>query len=33
MLGFINIQRLALSFGSVSAADLDPKAISSELPR
>lgn len=38
MLGFINIQRLALAtclalcFGSVSAADLDPKAISIKLP-
>jgi len=38
MFGFINVQRLALatclvlSFGSVSAADLDPKAISIKLP-
>jgi hypothetical protein len=38
MFSFINIQRLALatclslSFGSVSAADLDPKAISIKLP-
>ncbi|MFA5016690.1 MAG: hypothetical protein WC504_04035 [Methylobacter sp.] len=38
MFGFINIQRLALAtclilgFGSASAADLDPKAISIKLP-
>jgi len=38
MFGFIHVQRLALatclalSFGSASAADLDPKAISIKLP-
>lgn len=38
MFGFINVLRLALatclalSFGSASAADLDPKAISIKLP-